>query len=378
MGCRLTVIVRVVVGLAVLALPGASLAGPAGHEASPTALPERLVTGAIQDADRSGDLRPEARAILDVIEAPRHRVLTLADVRPSGVLFAIETPATIKVWRRGLDGSSASCSGRVDTIPFEDYVKGVLPHEWIRSWDDESLRAGAVAIRTYAAWWVNTGGKYTCADLDDTTASQVYKDERFAATDAAVDDTAGVYVVKDGDLVFAEYSAENSDPTAFGVSEPHCTGRPVFGHGRGTCQWGTQRWANAGKTFDWIVPHYYPGSELIGIDTIYDGVFADESYAAEMVSGEELVVWLEYGNTGNTTWTPDSAFVGTVDPVGRDSAFFVDGNWVDATRPTGPRHGNSGSACSSRARTSTGAAAAKAGSTPPPTVGWNASSAGRG
>ncbi len=42
------------------------------------------------------------------------------------------------------------------------------------------LKAGAVAIRTYAWYWVNAGGKYDCADIDDTTASQVYKDARVA------------------------------------------------------------------------------------------------------------------------------------------------------------------------------------------------------
>src|SRR5262245_54761216 len=106
--------------------------------------------------DRTGDVRPEAAAILDAAIAHRHGH-TLADARAAGLLTAplpVEMPQTIRVWRRGVDGSSASCSGRVDVIPFERYVAGVLPHEWIRSWHEQSLRAGAVAIRTYAAWWV--------------------------------------------------------------------------------------------------------------------------------------------------------------------------------------------------------------------------------
>src|SRR5689334_2330340 len=59
-------------------------------------------------------------------------------------------PATIRVWRRAVDGSTSSCSGRVDTIELEDYVKGVLPHEWVPAWHPEALKAGAIAIRTYA------------------------------------------------------------------------------------------------------------------------------------------------------------------------------------------------------------------------------------
>ena len=170
-------------------------------------------------------------------------------------------PATVRVWRRRVDHSTASCSGRVDVIPFEDYVKGVVPNEWISSWDDKALEMGAVCARTFAWWWVLAGGKYDCADVDDTTASQVYGETRIAKVSAAVDRTAGVAAVKDGALVFAEYSAENGDPTADGVDEPYCAGQTVNGHGHGACQWGTQRWATKeGRDYHWMVAHYYPGA----------------------------------------------------------------------------------------------------------------------
>lgn len=67
-------------------------------------------------------------------------------------------PPTVRVWRSSLGGAS-SCDGPVDVIVFEDYVKAVLGNEWISSWEDESLMAGAVAVRSYSAWWVNAGGK---------------------------------------------------------------------------------------------------------------------------------------------------------------------------------------------------------------------------
>jgi len=306
------------------------------------------VSGADIDGDRSGDLRPAAVAILDRIAASDD-VVTVGDLRAEGLLpanvagalFAFAPPATIRVWRRGIDGSTASCSGRVDEIPFEQYVKGVLPHEWITSWEPESLKTGAVAIRTYATWWVNSGGKYDCADLDDTTASQVYKDEFLPKTDSAVDATAGMYIMKDGEIVFAEYSAENSDPTKFGVDEPHCTGRAQFGHGRGTCQWGTQRWAkNDGRTFDWIAAHYYPGSEVINLAPVYDAEYVADDYPREMVSGEEAVVYLELDNLGNSTWSLTDTLVGTASPRDRDSAFYVADNWESPIRPTAADHSN--------------------------------------
>jgi hypothetical protein len=261
-------------------------------------VPERWLAGADLDDDLSGDLRDEARALILAREAGEEPV--------EPVLLAWNPPATIRVWRRGLDGSSASCSGRVDVIPLETYVKGVLPHEWIRSWHSESLRSGAIAIRTYAANWVSRGGKYSCADLDDTTASQVYKDERFAVTNAAVDATASTFVMKNGQPVFAEYSAENGHPTATGISDTPCAGKTRFGHGRGTCQWGTQRWASTqGKNHVWILQHYYPGATVVqvgggGGDT--STIVVDSSNGANDAAKARV----EY--TG--TWTSASATPG--------------------------------------------------------------------
>lgn len=186
------------------------------------------------------------------------------DLRLVGApLPSLALPATIKVWRRAVDGSTDSCAGRVDVLPFESYVKGVVPNEWIASWGDESLKAGAVAARTYAFYWVHKGGKYMCADIDDTTASQVYKDTTSAKASADVDATAGQIVVDStGAPVFAEYSAENGDPTADGIADPVCAGQALNGHGHGMCQWGTQRWSLQGKSYDWMVAHYYPGKTL--------------------------------------------------------------------------------------------------------------------
>lgn len=223
-------------------------------------LPERWTSGVMADDDLSGDLRPEALALIRARAEGGPDV----DLDPD-VAFAWQPPSTIRVWRRGLDSSTASCSGRVDVLSLERYVKGVLPHEWIRSWHGESLRAGAIAIRTYAASWIKNGGKYSCADLDDTTASQVYKDETFAVTNAAVDATASTFVMKNGVPVFAEYSAENGHPTATGISDPPCSGKARFGHGRGTCQWGSQRWALQSKGHAWILQHYYPGASVVKV-----------------------------------------------------------------------------------------------------------------
>jgi hypothetical protein len=147
-------------------------------------------------------------------------------------------------------------------MPLEDYVKGVLPHEWITSWNKEALKAGAVAIRTYAAYWIAAGGKYKCADLCDTAASQIYKDTTYPVTDGVIDATRGEVLLTNGKLTFTEYSAENGDPTRSGVADAVCAGKTVNGHGRGMCQWGSQRWAQQGKDYKWIAWHYYPQTTL--------------------------------------------------------------------------------------------------------------------
>ena len=57
----------------------------------------------------------------------------------------------------------------LENIPFEDYLKGVVPNEMPASWNVEALKAQAVAARTYS---VKSIGKV----VPDTTAFQVYGD----------------------------------------------------------------------------------------------------------------------------------------------------------------------------------------------------------
>ncbi len=56
-----------------------------------------------------------------------------------------------------------------ENIPFEDYLKGVLPNEMPGSWPTEALKAQAVAARTYS---IGKMGQ----TVADTTAFQVYGD----------------------------------------------------------------------------------------------------------------------------------------------------------------------------------------------------------
>lgn len=196
-------------------------------------------------------------------------------------------PETIRVWRSqgtSLAPSSAngwadrSCDGVVEVLDLEEYVKGVIPHEWIPSWHPEALRAGAIAARSYASSHALGGGRWRCADVDDGTVTQVYRDDRAGPTDMAVDETAGMVVVRGGAVVRTEYSAENAHPTTgHDIDDPVCAGSVRHGHGRGACQWGTQRWATATcfrepcsfgahgaapKDHVWMMEHYFPGATV--------------------------------------------------------------------------------------------------------------------
>ena len=307
----------------------------------------RLEAGRVLRDDPSDlALRPEARAMIlgerAFPEVGGGGEVDGARGEIGGARAALDAPpATIRIWRRSIDGATASCSGRIDVIPFEEYVKGVLPHEWIASWRAESLRAGSLAVRTYSWRWINAGGKYDCADLDDTTRSQVYRDDRLAVTSTAVDATRAQGIVAGTALVSGEYSAENGSPTALGVSDALCVGRALAGHGRGMCQWGSQRWALDGQSHEWIATHYYPGSAIAGgapAGPAYDAAFVGESHAAEMVSGERVVAWVELRNAGSTAWDVGNTRVGTTGPRDRASQLFDAENWINPTRASGADH----------------------------------------
>jgi hypothetical protein len=196
--------------------------------------------------------------------------LGLAPEFTSQVSAANAAPTSIRV---GRNCSCASCS-TVVTVSMETYVKRVLPHEWITSWNAESLKAGAITIRSYGAWHVYHP-RASNYDICDTTCCQVYGTTQYTSTDNAVNATAGIYLVdSSNNIVRAEYSAENNDSNGrdgcgdcytsdkpndgICLSDSVCCGYTQNGHGRGMCQWGSQRWAaNRGMGYVWIVNHYF-------------------------------------------------------------------------------------------------------------------------
>ncbi|MDM5299626.1 SpoIID/LytB domain-containing protein [Bacillus pumilus] len=94
-----------------------------------------------------------------------------------------------------------------ENIPFEDYLKGVVPNEMPASWHVEALKAQAVAARTYS---VNSIGKV----VPDTTAFQVYGGYNwYTNSTKAVDATKGKVLKYNNQLISATYYSSNGGYT---------------------------------------------------------------------------------------------------------------------------------------------------------------------
>lgn len=157
-------------------------------------------------------------------------------------------PTQIRVYR--------TASNTVEVVPFRDYLKRTLPNEWIPTWGADSLKAGAMAVKSYAWFWINQGGKQGAlgADLKDNTDDQVYDPNvSYASTDAAVDATFNYTLTQNGAIFQTQYCAGeyNGDPT--GV----CPWSGSY-----MTQWGSAYYADQGKSWGWILQFYYPGAAI--------------------------------------------------------------------------------------------------------------------
>ncbi len=95
----------------------------------------------------------------------------------------------------------------VNHIPLEDYLKGVVPYEVFPTWEVETLKAQALAARTYAAAHVKK-------EIDDTISYQVYGGYTwYPQTTKAVEETRGEVITYRNRLIEAFYSASNGGMT---------------------------------------------------------------------------------------------------------------------------------------------------------------------
>lgn len=206
-------------------------------------------------------------------------------------------PATIRVWVTGSTTCDKTAEGEVQVVDFKEYVKHVLPNEWLGGWPSESLRTGALAAKSYAWYQVNRGGKWPDlgADVMDSTCDQVYNPAvSYASTDQAVEDTWGQRVTRDGKIHISQYWAGTKDDGARPAVDSPYAGR--------LSQWGSEYWARQGMTWDWILNYYY------------DNVVISSVTGGDLRLSQGITV-----STGSPVWGEPFAASFTVHNYGQES-----------------------------------------------------------
>ncbi|WP_226038522.1 SpoIID/LytB domain-containing protein [Aquibacillus saliphilus] len=95
----------------------------------------------------------------------------------------------------------------INQLPMEDYLKGVVPFEVFPEWGLETLKAQALAARTYAV-------THLSEEMDDTISFQVYGGYTWNdKTTDAVNQTKGEVITFKDKLIDAFYSASNGGIT---------------------------------------------------------------------------------------------------------------------------------------------------------------------
>ncbi|MCX6406677.1 MAG: SpoIID/LytB domain-containing protein [Propionibacteriales bacterium] len=117
--------------------------------------------------------------------------------------------------RSALPASGAKDRKTVNVLSLDDYTRGVVASEMPSSWQQEALKAQAVAARTYAVRTLMPSRYY---DVCDTTSCQVFKglSGETANTDKAVAATRGSILTYQGKPALTQYSSSSGGASAPG------------------------------------------------------------------------------------------------------------------------------------------------------------------
>lgn len=189
-------------------------------------------------------------------------------VRPQNKGFI----STKKRWYRG-EFIVINNNGKlvvVNDLPLELYMLGVVPSEMPSKWNQEALKAQAIAARSYAI--ANRGKRASHGyDLKDTPEDQAYggASSETAETNRAVSETKGIVVTYNKKIIPAYYSASAGGHTinsgdVWNRDLPFLRSVPSFdenisknGHGIGMSQHGANNLASKGYNAYQILSYYY-------------------------------------------------------------------------------------------------------------------------
>jgi hypothetical protein len=212
-------------------------------------------------------------------------------------------------------------TNQVLTYNFSWYQQHTLPNEWIATWKEAALQAGAVAVRDYAWYFIVDGSKGTpdgynpCAfDVDNTTDYQnfVPTNPTYASTNEAVNTTAAYLFTTGGDIPETSFNS--------GADTDGCgTGNDTSG--TAMSQWGSQACAQDGDDFQTILGVYYhPGYSLANYASRGPGAAVDPSNDHQYVfwAGQDGDLWEAYYN--GSSWSDQDLGIG---PLGSEPAVAV-------------------------------------------------------
>jgi len=187
--------------------------------------------------------------------------------------------------------------GRLEEMPLDEYLKGVVPTEMGPDKPIEALRAQAIAARSYAI--TTRRHARNAFDVCTTTHCQAWAPEnRYPDADRAVDETAGQIVTHQGRIVGTPFfghcdgHTRNSEEVwpgklAYCRSVACICGRTTLhGHGVGMCQLGAVAMARQGATAEEILKHYYTGVEIAQARAIPRTAFRRSIIVGQVVDGQ--------------------------------------------------------------------------------------------
>lgn len=162
-------------------------------------------------------------------------------------------------------------NGTIVNVDLEEYTSGVLAGEVYAGWPEETLKAQAVAARTFAVAKAIQRADEPY-DVDDTSSFQSFVADSFRNEYIyAAEATAGEILTYDGVPAMTKYSASNGGQTVSG-NKPYLpaqfdpwdakAGKGRNGHGIGMSQWGAKEMGDAGKDYREILEFYYPGTKV--------------------------------------------------------------------------------------------------------------------
>jgi stage II sporulation protein D len=160
----------------------------------------RLTLAPVSNGSTTYNLRVVSVGGTLLYASPRTKGVNLLPGGPATTLQLDSKRSTYDTYRGELRVKLTATVRVIDDLGLDAYLRGVVPAEMPPSWPAETLKAQAIASRSYAVYRLHpSDGQF---DLYDDTRTQVYRgvEAEAAASDAAIAATSG-QVLKSGSAV---------------------------------------------------------------------------------------------------------------------------------------------------------------------------------